>query len=157
MRFLSPLNPSRTDRDFVYYYSDPARGSGWLELEGFKPSDAERIQELVRMEEIVREVGPEPRKNADLAVGNALIVKSNNPWIIITWSSALFGLGIYALVWIPTYPDLIVLYAITGGLIMALGLVLGILTARRVPWWHRARRYAVKDGETMPSDLSVWG
>ncbi|MCU1447078.1 MAG: hypothetical protein JWP54_2736 [Cryobacterium sp.] len=79
MRFLAPLTPSRTDRKFAYFYSDPARGSGWLELEGFRPSDAERIHELVRMEEIVRVVGAEPRKNADVAYGNALIFGSNNP------------------------------------------------------------------------------
>jgi uncharacterized membrane protein YfcA len=69
---------------------------------------------------------------------------------------AFFGLGVYALLWIPTYPHLIWLYAVTGGLLMALGVLLGVLTARRVPWWHRARRYARKDGERTPSDLSIW-
>ena len=159
MRFLAPLNPSRTDREFAYYYSDPARGSGWLELEGFTPGDAERVQELVRMEEIVRVIGPEPRKNADLAVGRALLLRANNPWVIIAYATVIIGVGLWVLAGTVLNPSN--LAAAGVGLFFAiafivLGGILVFLTQRRVGWWHRARAEARRGGESMPPDLVVW-
>jgi hypothetical protein len=156
MRFLSPLNPSRSDRDFVYFYSDPARGSGWLELEGFSPADARRVQELVRMEEIVRVVGPEPRKNVDLAVGRPLLIRANNPWIIIAYGTAIIGLGLWVFVQVNDRPALFGVGLFFSIVFVILGGILVFLTQRRVGWWHRARVEARRGGESMPPDLATW-
>lgn len=159
MRFLSALNPSRSDREFVYFYTDPTRGSGWLELEGFRPGDADRVQELVRMEEIVRVVGAEPRKNADLAVGRALVLRANNPWVIITYATLIIGLGVWLLatsVLNPTSPAAAGVGLFFAIAFIILGGVLAFLTQKRVGWWHRARAEARRGGEKMPPDLVVW-
>lgn len=157
MRFIAPLNPSRSDRENTFFYLDPARGSGWLQLEGFRRGDAERVYDLVRMEEIVRVVGAEPRKNPDYLLGNALVLRANNPWIMIGWAGALFALAVFGLTFIPIHPHLTVLYLVVAALLMGGAVTIWILLARaRVGWWHRARRYVRQSGETMPPDLRVW-
>ena len=156
MKFLAPLNPSRSDREHTYLYTDPLRGSGWLQLEGFRRGDADRVYQLVRMEEIMRVVGPEPRKNPDYLLGNSFIMRANNPWIMNIVGAVLFGLGIYGLVYIPVYPHLAVLYLVMSAILIALAVAMWILMGRqRVGWWHRARRHVRESGERMPDDLKI--
>jgi len=157
MRFLATLNPRRADRENTFFYSDPARGSGWLQIEGFRPSDADRVYQLVRMEEIVRVVGPEPRKNPDYLLGNAFILRSNNPWIMIALGVVIFGLSLYGLSYISVYPHLAWLYIGLAAVLMGLAITIWVVLGRqRVGWWHRARRSVRETGETMPDDLRIW-
>jgi hypothetical protein len=156
MTFLEPLNVTRSDRPHTYFYDDPERGSGWLEIEGFRPGDADRVHQLVRMEEIVRVVGAEPRKNHDYALGNSVMLRANNPWIMIAVGGMLFFAGVYALIYIPVHPDLTVLYLVTAVVLMSLAIALWVLVGRaRVGWWHRARRHVRESGERMPDDLRI--
>jgi hypothetical protein len=156
MVFLGPLNVSRSDRPHTYFYSDPARGSGWLEIEGFRPGDADRVHQLVRMEEIVRVVGAEPRKNHDYAFGNALILRANNPWIMIGVGLAIIGFGVWILANLSLSPAVAGVAAFFAILFIILGGILIFLTRKRVGWWHRARAEVRRTGEPLPSDLAVW-
>ena len=156
MSFLAPLNPSRTDREFAYFYSDPARGSGWLELEGFGYTNSKRVQENVWMEEIERAVGKQPRRNADTPVPHAFIPRYNNPWIFVAMGAMPFALGAWTLPRLGEQPATAVLAGVVVGLLMLLGGTLAFVNLRkRVPWWHRARRYARENGAMHP-DLAVW-
>lgn len=153
MTFLRPLSPTRTTDPLVFYYTDPGRGSGWLRLEGFAPEDAQRIHELVQIDEISRVVGSDPTPKDDLTVGRGALLRSNNPWAFIVLGAviALFP----AVMWVrsppaaenvPGYLVMVAIMVILGGVL----LVYGIIRAR---WWHRARRYAKETGQTLPPDL----
>lgn len=156
MRFLAPLNPSRTDRELAYLYSDPTRGSGWLELEGFGDRDARRVQEMVWMEEIERVVGTQPRKNPDTRVPQALAPRYNNPWVYVVWGLLVIGLGLYVFSTRALHPEAVVFGTVISLLLMTMGATLIVVTARkRVPWWHRARQHSRQSGELHP-DLEVW-
>jgi hypothetical protein len=156
MSFLRPMNPSRSDREFTYFYTDPARGSGWLELEGFGSQDAKRVQENVWMEEIERKVGQQPRRNADTHIPHALAPRFNNPWMFVAMGAMPFVLGAYILPRLNEQPATAVLAGVIVGVLMILGAVLAFVNLRkRVPWWHRARRYAREHGPMHP-DLEVW-
>jgi hypothetical protein len=156
MRFLAPMNPSRTDRDFSFFYTDPARGSGWLELVGFARPDAQRVQENVWMEEIERAVGKQPRRNADSHIPHAFAPRYNNPWFFVATGLLPFALGAWVLPRLSEQPATAALAGVVVGVLMLLGAVLAFVTLRkRVPWWHRARRYA-RDHGAMHPDLEVW-
>ena len=115
------------------------------------------MYQLVRMEEIVRVVGPEPRKNPDYLLGNAFILRSNNPWIMIALGVVIFGLSLYGLSYISVYPHLAWLYIGLAAVLMGLAITIWVVLGRqRVGWWHRARRSVRETGETMPDDLRIW-
>jgi hypothetical protein len=157
MEFLAPLNPTQTEHPGVFRYTDPANGSGSLRLEEFATSDAARIQELVRMEEINRVVGTEPFRPADLAVGNALVLRTNNPWIMFTFAAVSIGCGCAALTTPFRFPlgtgetTAIVLMSV---LLMGLGIVLAVRSTIQLRWWRRARQLARAQGGPMPTDLT---
>ncbi|PRY69200.1 hypothetical protein B0I08_103408 [Glaciihabitans tibetensis] len=156
MEFLRPLNPSQTKDAGVFLYNDPARGRGWFRLERFSPWDAERIQELVRMEEIIRVVGREPLRPADLAFGNAMVMRTNNPWIMfgIAAVGTLCGLGILSSILAASnLVELIALVAV-GVLLILASIAAAVVGAIRLPWWRRARHHAREQGGTMPPDLT---
>lgn len=153
MSFLRALNPTRTTDPLVFLYNDPARGSGWLRLEGFRPADATRIYELVQIDEISRVVGTDPMPKDDLSVGRGALLRSNNPWAFIVLGVVLMLFP--AVMWmrsppsaenVPGYLVMVVLLVLGGAAV----LVYGTLRAR---WWHRARQYAKATGQTLPTEL----
>lgn len=158
MLFLTPLNLRQTKNEGVFLYEDTTRGSGWLRLENFSRTDSTRIQELIRMEEISRAVGKEPLRNADLSVGNAIALRSNNPWVII-------GFGVFAVAGgiassytafftsAPKNQTEFVSLIIVAGLMVLVGCGAFISGGLRVSWWHKARAYARQQDGTLPSDL----
>ena len=153
MQFLKPLTPVRTTDPLVYLYTDPARGSGWLRLEGFRPADAARVQELVQLDEVSRAIGEDPIPKDDLAVGRGALLRSNNPWAFIVLGAVV--LLFPGVMWLrsPPAPENVPGYLVMAGVLVVLGagvLVVGILRAR---WWHRARRHVKSTGQTMPTDL----
>ena len=154
MDFLRPMNPTQTEHPGVFLYNDPARGSGWLRLERFLKGDAERIQELVRMEEISRAVGTEPLKNPDIAFGNALAMRTNNPWVM--FAVAAFGViaGVGTFTAIPRVDSGATALVVMGIILILAGIGAAISGAIRLPWWRKARKYAREHGGTMPSDLT---
>jgi hypothetical protein len=154
MLFLRPLNPRQTEQPGVFYYTDPTHGSGWLRLEHFSTGDATRIQELVRMEEITRVVGKEPLRNADLAIGNAMVVRTNNPWVALTFASVVIVMGIMTFTAIPRADDWAIAIGIMGALLILVGIALVITSSIRLPWWRRARRYVRSKGEKLPPDIT---
>lgn len=152
MDFLRPLNPRQTKDPGVFVYEDPSRGSGWLRLEEFRRIDAERVQELVRMAEIESAVGREPLKNADYSIGNALVVRSSNPWTIFVFASVL---AVFSIIMISRAiagaPEAV--YPVMGAMLGLVAVALFIFGGIRVRWWHRARAYSREHGGDIPSDL----
>ena len=152
MRFLAPLSPRQTNNAGVFSYTDPARGAGWLRLEEFSRIDAARIQELVRMEEITAVVGAEPLRNADVRFVNAIAVRSHNPWVIVVFACVLLGFGI--LLFSSAFSrEQTVGYIVLGSLFSLVAAALFVQASIRLPWWHKARRYARENGGDLPSDL----
>lgn len=154
MVFLRGMNPTQTEHRGVFLYNDPVRGSGWLRLERFASWDADRIQELVRMEEIARVVGQEPLRPADLSFGNALVLRTNNPWVMFTIAAVtvLCGVGIFSA--IPRVASGGTALVIMGILLILVGIAAAVTAAIRLPWWRRARQHARDQGGKMPSDLT---
>jgi hypothetical protein len=154
MDFLRPMNPTQTENPGVFAYNDPARGSGWLRLEHFSNTDAARIQELVRMEEISRAVGKEPLKNPDIAFGNAMAMRTNNPWVMFAVAAGAVIAGIGSLTAIPRVDSGATAIVVVGIILILAGIGAGISGAIRLPWWRKARKYARENGGKLPSDLT---
>jgi len=153
MDFLRPLNPRQTAVPGVFTYVDPLRGSGELRLQRFSPVDAQRVQELVRMSEISAAVGQEPFKPADIAVGRALVVRTNNPWVLIGFGAVLLVFGVVLLALAGGAGANSVAYAIMGALLALVAVALIIVGLVRAPWWHRARDHARQNGGELPPDI----
>jgi hypothetical protein len=157
MEFLAPLNPTQTEHPGVFHYNDPAHGSGWLRLEEFPTSDASRIQELVRMAEINRAVGKEPFGTPDLAIGNALVMRTNNPWIMFTIAAVSTLCGLAALTTPFRFPlgtGETIAIVVMSVLLIGLGVLLAVRSAIQLRWWRKARAVARAQGGPMPSDLT---
>jgi hypothetical protein len=157
MEFLAPLNPRQTEHPGVFLYSDSANGSGWLRLEEFSKTDAARVQELVRMEEINRAVGKEPFRPADLEIGNALVLRTNNPWLMFTLAAASVVAGLAALstpLRFPLGPGELIAIVVMSILLIGLGIVLAVRARIQLRWWRKARQHARGQGGPMPSDLT---
>jgi hypothetical protein len=157
MNFLAPLNPTQTEHPGVFRYTDPANGSGWLRLEEFATSDAARIQELVRMEEINRVAGKEPFRPADLAVGNALVLRSSNPWVLYTLAFFSISGGVGALTTPFRSPFGIgetIAIVVMSVLLIGVGVLLAVRSTIQLRWWRKARQVARAQGGPMPSDLT---
>ncbi|MET0990199.1 MAG: hypothetical protein ABWY54_06100 [Glaciihabitans sp.] len=154
MIFLAPLNPRETATPGVFTYTDPQRGSGTARLEGFSLIDAQRIQELVRMQAIEAAVGPEPLKNPDLELGNALVLRSNNPWFFLVFGLIVLGFAIWLLSAAAGVGDKGAVYTTMGIILGAGSIVLFVIAAIRAPWWRKARAEARKDGGPLPPDLT---
>jgi TM2 domain-containing membrane protein YozV len=152
MTFLRPLNPVRTADPLVFTYSDPTRGSGWLRLEGFAPSDATRIHELVQVDEISRAVGADPIPKDDLTLGRGALLRTNNPWFMVVLGIvlALFGFVIFGF---PQGNVDRVVSTVLGVLLLIAGLAVTVVGIIRTIWWHRARAYAKSTGQALPPDL----
>ena len=155
MLFLAPLHPRRTAHAGVFTYTDPQRGSGWLRLEEFGRGDADRIQELVHMEEIVAVVGPEPRRNTDLRYGNALVLRTHNPWVMYGMGvvSLLCALGMISATLRGFSVGETTALVVMGGIFILLSLAFFVRASIRLPWWTRARRYAREHGGVLPADI----
>ncbi|MET0989048.1 MAG: hypothetical protein ABWY54_00225 [Glaciihabitans sp.] len=152
MTFLRPLNPSRTTDPLIFNYADPTRGSGWLRLEGFAPSDAARIYELVQVDEISRVVGKDPIPKDDLTLGRGALLRTNNPWFMIVLGAiiAIFGFVIWGF---PQGNVDRVVSAVLGILLLLTGLAIFVVGIIRTIWWTRARAYAKQTNQTLPPDL----
>lgn len=153
MDFLRPLNPRQTAVPGVFAYVDPLRGSGELRLQAFSPADARRVQELVRMHEISAAVGQEPFKPADIAVGSALVVRTNNPWVLIGFGAVLLTFGIILLSVTGREEATALVGVIMGVLMVLVAVALIVVGLIRAPWWHRARDYARRNGGELPPDI----
>jgi hypothetical protein len=156
MDFLRPLNLMQTEHPGVFTYNDPARGRGWLRLERFSGGDATRIQELVRMEEITRVVGTEPMRPADISIGNAMAMRTNNPYVMfaIALVSIICGIAILPALLIAANTAEVVGLIAVGGILILAGIAAAVIAAIRFPWWRRARQYARQQGGSMPPDLT---
>lgn len=153
MGFLRQMNPTRTTDPLVFYYSDPARGSGWFRLEGFRPQDAQRIYELVQIEEISRVVGKDPTPKDDLTVGRGALLRSNNPWAFIVLGIVLALFPVFMWVRSPPGPENVPGYLVMVVIMLILGGVVLVYGTVRARWWHKARKYAKDTGQTLPPDL----
>ena len=166
-RCLSPLRPSlivplgtadpyATDSSKSYHYSDPLRGSGWLRVNFFEQHTGYRVDELVKMEEIKRTVGPDPRRIVqDINQGLFLFIRAASPWVQI-------AMGLFLCVFVPLImlvirnpytagsrgPDdtsLVVVTTVFMVLFMALGAFVGWVGASRLSWWMKARSHAIAE------------
>jgi len=152
MIFLGPLTPTQTATPGVFFYTDPARGRGWLQLENFGTGNTARIQEYVQMAEIERALGRQPLRAKDIAYGNSQVLRSNNPYFFFGFGIVLLGLVIFMLTNAHSSIPLGLIIG-TVGLFLVLSAVLFVYGAIKVTWWHNARRYARKNFGTLPSDL----
>jgi hypothetical protein len=157
MEFLAPLNPTQTEHPGVFRYSDPANGSGWLRLEEFLTSDASRIQELVRMAEINRAVGKEPFGTPDLAIGNALVMRTNNPWMMFVLAAVsvwVGGASLLGVLTMTTNTAETIALSVLGVMMIGAAIVLVRRGVIQLRWWRKARAVARAQGGPMPSDLT---
>jgi hypothetical protein len=157
VKFLSPLNVTQTEHVGVFTYSDPARGSGWLRLERFRTPDIDRVQDLVRMEEITRVIGRQPLRPADSRYGRSMVLPTKNPWAMLVYSVfgfiagiAVFGGGLAAA---SNFAELIAI-VVMGFILILVSIALAVIAVIRVRWWERARAYVRQQGIPMPPDLT---
>jgi len=156
MTFLRTLNPVRTTDPLVFLYTDPAHGSGWFRLEGFRPEDAQRISGLVQVEEISRVIGYDPVPKDDLtSSARAVVPRSSNPWFALILGAVVTVLG--SAIFMDGFGSAGVdmLYLIMGALLAVAGIGLLVAHIIRAVWWHRARAYAKATGQKLPPDLSA--
>ncbi|QIK63859.1 hypothetical protein G7068_12140 [Leucobacter viscericola] len=160
--FMLPLRPSRTSRSGVYFYDDPARGSGRLKVVGASGFDLPRVDEMVHLMEINRKIGMEdPARVPDVPGWVVPFVISNrSPWVRIL-------VGLFFL--IPGFFMLSIplLKPHWNALPIAVNFIFGMLIllmcawslwrdVRRLPWWVKARAQAKRDGGPLPEELRVW-
>jgi hypothetical protein len=157
MEFLAPLNPTQTEHRGFFRYTDPKNGSGRFRLEHFARSDAARIQELVRLEEISRVVGKQPFRAADVAFGRSMTLRSNNPWVMfpVATLSVFFGCVLLVMIVVAGANTVeTVMLVIVGVALIGAGVFLAVQNVARLRWWRKARRYVRTQGGPMPSDLT---
>lgn len=155
LEILAPYAPTRTEELGVYAFTDPDRGRGIARLENFSPDELEGIGDLVLMEEVTRVLGePEPFRNSGHGILNAFILRSNNPVIAIVLGLAVGAVGIYVIGSGARFePPGSVICWIVGALITVLGAVFVAMSARRMRWWLRARKTAMRLAGRIPDHL----
>ncbi|QIK63857.1 hypothetical protein G7068_12130 [Leucobacter viscericola] len=160
--FMLPLRPSRTSRSGVYFYDDPARGSGRLKVVGASGFDLPRVDEMVHLMEINRKIGMEdPARVPDVPGWVVPFVISNrSPWIRIL-IGLFFLFPVSLMLSVPLLVPEFSLFTKIGSLILGFALLVGLVwsfwtNVRRLPWWVKARAQAKRDGGPLPEELRVW-
>lgn len=160
MDVVRPLSPGETEHPGVFWYADPASGSGWLRLEGFPAVNVDEVQQAVRTLAIEAALGQsEPVRQEVLSVGNALVNRTTNPYFKIAAGTILLGLAVFAMTRMLTTPGaepgkIFALVASIGLAVVCVILVVNGL--RRRAWWHRARAEAKRQGIPLPDRLKTW-
>lgn len=169
-RFLKSLNPTlveplghdRGTYSGIYWYSDPRLGSGWLRVEPSPAVESERLDEIVRLHDIYRVVGPDPWKRVeDVRHFKYSLLRSSSPVV-----GGLFGLiamagGISVILSIPIqfaneHLAVKILLLLLGVILVGSSASLLAIQIKRWKWWIAARAEAKKCGR-MPRDLGVLG
>jgi hypothetical protein len=157
VKFLAQLNVTQTEHVGVFRYNDPARGSGWLRLERFRTPDIQRVQELVRMEEITRVIGRQPMRPADSRYGRSMVLPTKNPWAMLAYSvfGFLAGIAVFTggLAAASNLAELIAI-GVMGFILLLVSIALAVIGVIRIRWWQRARAYVRQQGTPMPPDLT---
>lgn len=160
MDFLRPLSPRETDQLGVFWYTDPAHGSGWLRMEGFSRTVVEEVQQAVRTLAISAAIGqPEPIRQEVLSFGNAIVLRTTNPYIKIGFGGIVLLIALLGLLRVATMTGDDVARAVAAVVMVALAVVCVILIIQgllRRAWWHRARAEAKRQGVALPDQIKVW-
>jgi hypothetical protein len=155
LEILAPYAPTRTEEPGVYAFTDPDRGRGLARLENFSRDDVAGIGDLVLMEEVTRVLGePDPFRNTGHGILNAFFLRSNNPVTAIVLGLAAASVGVYTFGSGFRFESPVsVTCWIVGGLIAILGAVFVAMSARRMRWWLRARKTAMRLAGRIPDHL----
>lgn len=164
LQVLDALNatPLEDRRLGVFAYTDPGRGSGFIEMLGFDQHACETILDVFRVRERSAQLGiADPVKRRRDRVGT--IPGSSygrNPVLmtVLTALSAVMALCVSALFVCvsPLVPELQV-FLVVLSLCMLAGAVSQLWPlvrhARRIPWWRRMRASFEQSGEPLPREL----
>lgn len=150
--FLRPLRPVRTADPTVFSYSDPARGSGMLRVEGLDGSRVDELVEMVQLDELSRAVGMvEPHPLHSMRVTNRFYFHSPVYGIIAIGALAMtFIIGGVVGVVRTGEPLLLLFWLLAVPPVVPLRRY-----ARRYPWWRAVRAEVRRRGERMPSTLQA--
>jgi len=161
IRVIGDLELSPTVESGSYLYRDPAGGAGWLRLEGFRRSDLEVADDLVRTFEISRSIGrSDPHRPEDLGSIAYLTPRTTNPFVQI-------GMGAVALIMGAVGLVVVLVGGIHGGAgaaiaagitcagLVGVGIWALVIGGRRVPWWRAARAEAKRRGGSPPDQLKI--
>lgn len=164
--FLVRLGAERNGEAGAYRYSDPARGSGTVRVEGFSAADAERIDDYFVVEEVWRELGIRhaPRQWVDIKTYAHLVPAARNPCIMVgvaSLGSAAMLLCAALAVWGPlrvsdSQAELLWLMPSTFLVIALLLLIVVVQHGRRLSPWLQARALLRSRGERLPAGLRWW-
>ena len=157
---IRPLCPTRTSQSCVYRFASPKLGGGLITVAIKGWLSRERMDEMVHLMELERELGtPQSARLADAPtwqIGYRLHI--NNPY-----GQMVAGLLFIALGCMPIYNALFVrdmgplettLFFVLGLAMVGLGFTVWFLRGvRRRGWWHRARAVVKARGEKMPESL----
>jgi hypothetical protein len=160
--FMLPLRSSRTSRSGVYFYDDPERGAGRLEVVGVSGYDLPRVDEMVHLMEINRKLGIEDPARVPDAPGwtTAFVISNRSPWIRILVGLFFLAVGVGMLTLTLAFPAIDAFTRIGMPILCSVVILGGLWSlwsdARRLPWWMKARAQAKRDGGRLPEELRVW-
>ena len=164
--FLVRMNAVTTGRPGEFSYTDPERGSGTIQCDGWPNEDVERIDDYF----LVKQLGPElglrrvPMQWVDPTTYAHLPTPTRNPIAMLVFG----GVGTIAMVvvaaasaWGPLAPaaDTGAFVWTTPLLFLAIGALFFVIVvqhARRLRWWLRARSLVRSRGQRMPRGLRVF-
>lgn len=160
MDFLRPLSPRETEHPGVFWYTDPAQGSGWLRLEEFPAVNVTEVQQAVRTLQLSSAIGEaEPVRQEVLSFGNSLVNRTTNPYFKILFGVVVLILMVFIAVRMLTAgapgPGQIVA-VVVAAIVSALAIYLIANGLRRRSWWHKARAEAKRTGTPLPDQLKTW-
>lgn len=156
--YLQRLQLARTERNGVYRYSDPGRGSGWLRVEGVGPILLDDLERQVEVLVVSQRIGASDPHQQPEFFGQSTVIRSSNPHIQIGIGVVLATTG--ALLVFAAFASrapiaAMIVLLVFGVLIFAGATAVIIVGARRLAWWRRARADVRARGERMPEHLRI--
>lgn len=144
-----------------FRYLDPGRGSGTIELLGFREDERQIIVDVFRVRDRAAELGfADPAARWPDRVSLAM---APSPWrnpvltaVLLAAATLGFAALSVAIAWGPlrmTEPAATVSLALLALLPAGLSLFGAVYHARRIPWWRRLRASFRQTGEKMPWEL----
>lgn len=157
---LKHLRPRETDHPGIFQYVDSKRGSGTFRIEHFNPLDADKLRQLLRMQEISDAIGKkDPHRSEELSFGASVVPRTSNPFFQITLGVVSIGISAWGIAIMVNSFDGTVGYYFAFGVLVALclfGILILWVGAKRVRWWTAMRAEVRRRGVAMPEQLRFW-
>lgn len=155
---IAGLAPSRTGRTGVYSWIQ-----GTIEVHDASELKTEKLDEKVQLLEIERGIGRrDPMRLPDThETMTAIQLHIQNPYIQLVFGGAVTLAGLACIQFGLTNGDgasgFDLITALIGGVLVGVAMYqLVFRGARRISWWHAARRYARRRGEKLPASLKFF-